>query len=243
MSLAPSPPYSKDHLRGTLEQLVDLMGNDDSMMAQKLDAVCTDLQAQSLKLDQLHTDLIAIGNNTDGAEGKLDTIHADLATLGTIHSDLAMLATIHADLQQIGGYTDQIEPKLDDVKTLINSTNTALATIAGYVDGIEGLITATNSKIDLSNLKLDGLISSEATSTISSSQTFTLAALGNTLVKNGPGKVYAFGATGIVEIRDNTTPKWVTVANAPVAFSVPLIFSTSIRIVSTLGAGISLQWS
>lgn len=101
-----------------------------------------------------------------------------------------------------------------------------------------------NNGTILTSLKasIDGLVMSEATSIVAQSQTITIGALGNTLVKSGAGKVYAFQATGIVEIRDNTTVIWTTVGGSCIPFTVPLTFNTSLRVASTLGAGISIQF-
>lgn len=132
--------------------------------------------------------------------------------------------------------------KLDAVNDNITGAGVKLQTIidrltteVAQTDQIEALLTSLKASVD-------GLIMSESTSIVALSQTITLGVLGNTLIRTGAGKVYAFQCTGIVEIRDGATVLWTTVGGTNIPFTVPLTYSTSLRVYSALGAGISIQY-
>ncbi len=197
--------------------------------------------------------LTAIGTNTAAANTNLQ----DIKTL---------IAATNAALDIIKGYTDGIEglaantntllgtgnTSLGSILTAIGTTNSTLATtihndlsvtLAGYLDGLEALITSTNTKLDTLTTAVNTLTMAEQTAIASSTYTATLGVGSNTLVKTGSTKVWGYSVTGVVVLQDNAAAKWTTVGNTSVTFNVPLICTTSLRLVTTLGAGINLQYT
>lgn len=138
----------------------------------------------------------------------------------------AMTTSVSSLLTTLNTYVDGLEG-------LAANTNTALTTMQGYVDGLEALITSTNAKMDALTASLVPPNTSLYTTAIS--------ALGNPLIRTGSGHVYSFSASGIVEIRDNTTVLWTTVGNTSIDLKSPLVYSTSLKLFSTLGSNISIQ--
>lgn len=142
--------------------------------------------------------------------------------------------TLRAEMEQIREGMSQMPGKMDTEATKLDSVISALTSIDGRVDGLEALITATNTKLDALNTAL--------VPPNTSLYNTAIGALGNPTLKSGSGKVYAFAATGIIEIRDNATVLWTTVGNTSIRFQSPLVYSTSLKLFSTLGSGVSLQY-
>jgi len=166
-----------------------------------------------------------------------------------------MTNTIKKMTTAMGAKSDAEAVFLDGLEGLIGTTNTkldsivsGLSSISGFVDGLETLLTTLSGYSDGLEAKLDALKTSvdATTAAIAPPNTLTyttpLSALGNPTVRSGAGHVYAFAATGIVEIRDNTTVLWTTVGNTSIRFQSPLVYSTSLKLFSTLGSNISLQY-
>lgn len=150
-----------------------------------------------------------------------------------------------------GSNPDKLDAANTNLQTLhsdITSTNAALTTansnlvtLQAYSDGLEALITSTNTKLDTLHTDMATLTAALAPPN-TSMYTTAISALGNPTIKTGSGHIYAFSATGIVEFRDNTTVLWSTVGNSSFNFAAPLIYSTSLKLFSTLGSSISLQY-
>lgn len=122
---------------------------------------------------------------------------------------------------------DTLRSEIEQLREAMSSMPTKMDTQTTTLDAISTKLDALTAALVPPNTSL---------------YTTALGALGNPTVRSGSGKVYAFAVTGIVEIRDNTTVLWTTIGNTSMKFDAPLVYSTSLKLFSTLGSGISLQY-
>lgn len=87
--------------------------------------------------------------NTNDVKVTLSVLPTGAATSANQTSELTKLDTLHTDLAAIDGHVDGLE-------TLVTSTNTKLDTLHGDVDGLETLVTSSNTKLDTIHTDLTG---------------------------------------------------------------------------------------
>lgn len=170
--------------------------------------------------------------------------------------DPTMQATAATRMADLCAWSEAELTATNDNGSKLATVITRLESLMGYVDGIEALITSLNAAVStaakqdlmltaLANLKtaIDTLTMAEQTAINSSVYTTPLSALANPTVKGSAGKIWGYQASGIVELRDNTVAKWTTVGATSVIFNVPIVCTTSIKLFSTLGSSIALQYT
>lgn len=133
-------------------------------------AVNTELNTQTTELQTVNTTLNTISGYVDDVEtllgtaiGILNSSNSLLTHIDTdFHSALSLLADIETEVSLSRGRLENIdinklnvslssrasETTLQSVLTQATTTNTNLTTVIGHVDGLEGLITSSNSKLD-----------------------------------------------------------------------------------------------
>lgn len=109
----------------------------------------TDLQSLATLATALNGYVDSLESYTDGLEGKLDTLHTDIATTIASYVDglETLIGTSNTNLSQI--HTDlatTLAAYVDGLETLIGTSNTSLAqlhtdlatTLSAFLDGLEG---------------------------------------------------------------------------------------------------------
>lgn len=126
-------------------------------------------------------------------------------------------------------------PYLDGLEGLITSTNTALGQLAGYSDGVEGLIGATNALLTSLGQYTDGLEALLAPTATAVKQDEAKVVLASILASNAP-----FGGRVAMTVGIAVTPGRAIEIVASAAGNVALTFADGSTTVVAIAAGTTI---
>lgn len=120
----------------------------------------TDLLGVQTRLDTANTHLTNLEGYVDQVESKLDTVNLNLVTIqgkqDTGNASLASLDTkfnvnlsTRASEATLSSFQSANHTDLLGVQTRLDTANTHLTNLETYTDGLEGLVTSTNAKLDV----------------------------------------------------------------------------------------------
>jgi hypothetical protein len=148
------------HLDG-VEGLLTTIDGDTGNISTKIDTV-----AGAVSGSEMQVDVVTMPTTTVQATNLdiRDLTNTDVVTAELSATDNAVLdaiaastAAIDTDTTTLIGHVDGLETLVTSTNTKLDTVNTNLGTIDGRVDGLETLVTSTNTKLDTANTSLGTL--------------------------------------------------------------------------------------